>query len=79
MPKLMLEINLDLYRLLQQAARSNAVSLEDECQRRLDGGVRRSRHIETLLAEQKATGEQVQKNRRKFRRAEHYLRTSSAW
>ena len=51
MPKLTLEIDLDLYRLLQQAARSNATSLEEECQRRLEGGIRRSRHIETLLAE----------------------------
>lgn len=58
MPKLTLEVNLDLYRLLQQAARSNAISLEEECQRRLEGGVRRSRHIETLLAELQASSEQ---------------------
>ena len=55
MPKLMLELDLDLYRLLQQAARSNATSLEEECQRRLEGGERRSRHIETLLAELEAS------------------------
>ena len=58
MPKLSLEIDLDLYRLLQAAARSNATSLEEECQRRLEGGVRRSRHIETLLAELQASSEQ---------------------
>lgn len=58
MPKLTLEIDLDLYRLLQQAAQSNATSLEEECQRRLEGGMRRSRHIETLLAELKASSEQ---------------------
>ena len=58
MPKLTLEIDLDLYRLLQAAARSNATRLEEECQRRLEGGVRRSRHIETLLAELQASSEQ---------------------
>ena len=58
MPQLTLEIDLDLYRLLQAAARSNATSLEEECQRRLEGGVRRSRHIETLLAELQASSEQ---------------------
>ncbi|MDP3846557.1 MAG: hypothetical protein Q8R10_09060 [Pseudomonas sp.] len=61
MPKLTLEIDLDLYRLLQQAARSNASSLEEECLRRLEGGIRRSRHIETLLAELKASSEQAQR------------------
>jgi hypothetical protein len=60
MPKLTLELDLDLYRLLQQAARSNAVSLEEECQRRLEGGERRSRHIETLLAELKASSKDQQ-------------------
>jgi hypothetical protein len=63
MPKLTLEIDLDLYRLLQQAARSNATSLEEECQRRLEGGVRRSRHIETLLAELQANSEQERRGR----------------
>lgn len=63
MPKLTLEIDLDLYRLLQQAARSNATSLEEECQRRLEGGVRRSRHIETLLAELQANSEKERRRR----------------
>jgi hypothetical protein len=45
MPKLTLELNLALYRLLQQAARNNSTSLEEECQRRLEGGERRSRPI----------------------------------
>jgi len=40
------------------SGRSNATSLEEECQRRLEGGVRRSRHIETLLAELQASSEQ---------------------
>jgi len=51
MPKLTLELDLQLYRLLVQAARSNDISLEDECVRRLEGGVRRSRYVEALLAE----------------------------
>ena len=63
MPTRTLEIDLDLYRLLQQAARSNATSLEEECQRRLEGGVRRSRHIETLLAELQANSEQERRGR----------------
>ncbi|WP_417701265.1 hypothetical protein [Pseudomonas sp.] len=54
MPKLILEIEADLYRLLQQAARTNRLSLEDECRRRLEGGVRRSRYMEALLAELRA-------------------------
>jgi len=58
MPKLTLEIDRDLYRVLVQAARSNDTSLEDECLQRLESGVRRSRHIESLLAELRAGGEQ---------------------
>nr|WP_072422759.1 MULTISPECIES: hypothetical protein [unclassified Pseudomonas] len=54
MPKLILEIETDLYRMLQQAARTNQLSLEDECRRRLEGGVRRSRYMEALLAELRA-------------------------
>lgn len=51
MPKLVLEIDLKLHRMLQQAARTNQLSLEDECVRRLEGGVRRSQHMDELLAE----------------------------
>lgn len=54
MPKLTLELDLELYRMLQQAARSNQLSLEDECMRRLEGGVRRTRYMDTLLAELRA-------------------------
>lgn len=54
MPKLILEIETDLYRTLQEAARTNQLSLEDECLRRLEGGVRRSRYMEALLAELRA-------------------------
>ena len=51
MPKLVLEIDPALHRLLQQAARNNQLSLENECLRRLEGGARRSRHMEALFAE----------------------------
>lgn len=54
MPRLTLEVDVDLYCLLRQAARSNQLTLEDECRRRLEGGVRRSRHMEALLAELRA-------------------------
>ena len=52
------EHRLSAYRLLVQAARSNGLSLEDECLRRLEGGVRRSRYMEALLAELRADDEQ---------------------
>lgn len=58
MPKLTLELNLELYRMLVHAARSSGLSLEDECLRRLEGGVRRSRYMEALLAEIRADDEQ---------------------
>ncbi|CAM3739207.1 MULTISPECIES: hypothetical protein [Pseudomonadaceae] len=58
MPKLILEIETDLYRTLQEAARTNQLSLEDECLRRLEGGVRRSRYMEALLAELRAADAQ---------------------
>lgn len=57
MPKLVLELDLDLYRLLVQAAGSNGLSLADECRRRLEGGARRSRYMEALLAELRANEE----------------------
>ncbi|WP_043308563.1 hypothetical protein [Pseudomonas sp. ML96] len=58
MPKLTLELDLDLYRLLTQAARTNGLSLEEECLRRLEGGVRRASYMQALLAELRADGEQ---------------------
>ena len=58
MPKLILDIETDLYRTLQEAARTNQLSLEDECLRRLEGGVRRSRYMEALLAELRAADAQ---------------------
>jgi hypothetical protein len=58
MPKLTLEVDLELYRMLVRAAQNNDLSLEEECLRRLDGGVRRSSYMQALLAELKADGEQ---------------------
>lgn len=57
MPRLVLELDLDLYRLLVQAASSNGLSLADECRRRLEGGARRSRFMEALLTELRADDE----------------------
>jgi hypothetical protein len=57
MPRLVLELDLDLYRLLVQAASSNGLSLADECRWRLEGGARRSRFMEALLTELRADDE----------------------
>jgi len=58
MPKLTLDLELSLYRLLQQAAQTNQLSLEEECLRRLDGGARRSHYMDALLADLRADDEQ---------------------
>ena len=58
MPKLTLELDLQLYRLLVQAARINNLTREEECLRRLEGGVRRASYMQALLAELRADGEQ---------------------
>ncbi|TRO25742.1 hypothetical protein EQ826_13140 [Ectopseudomonas mendocina] len=54
MPRLIVELDTDLYRMLQEAARINQLSLQEECVRRLEGGRRRSRYMEALLAELRA-------------------------
>ena len=54
MPRLIVELDTDLYRMLQEAARINQLSLQEECVRRLEGGGRRSRYMEALLAELRA-------------------------
>ncbi|CDM41627.1 MULTISPECIES: hypothetical protein [Pseudomonadaceae] len=54
MPRLIVELETDLYRMLQEAARINQLSLQEECVRRLEGGGRRSRYMEALLAELRA-------------------------
>lgn len=65
MPKLTLELDIDLHRLLTQAARQNGVSLEEECLGRLEGGGRRSRYVQAVLAELQAEAEaEAQRERR---------------
>ena len=54
MPRLIVELETDLYRMLQEAARINQLSLQEECVRRLEGGGRRSRYMEALLADLRA-------------------------
>lgn len=54
MPRLIVELDTYLYRMLQEAARINQLSLQEECVRRLEGGRRRSRYMEALLAELRA-------------------------
>ena len=54
MPRQIVELETDLYRMLQEAARINQLSLQEECVRRLEGGGRRSRYMEALLAELRA-------------------------
>ncbi|MCK9799748.1 hypothetical protein M1B34_19075 [Pseudomonas sp. MAFF 302030] len=54
MNQVILEIDAQLYQLLQAAAANNHLSFEDECRRRLEGEERRSRYLQALLAELRA-------------------------
>lgn len=58
MQRLSLEVDTQLYRMLQSAAQANNLSVEEECMRRLQGGERRSRYIQALVAELRADEEQ---------------------
>ncbi|MDD0972456.1 hypothetical protein [Pseudomonas fontis] len=58
MQRLSLEVDVQLYRMLQSAAQANNLSVEEECMRRLQGGERRSRYIQALVAELRADEEQ---------------------
>lgn len=58
MPKVILELDANLYVLLNSAARANRLSLEEECLRRLEGADRRSRYVQALVAELRADEEQ---------------------
>ena len=58
MARMTLEVDSELYHLLQMAAQANHLSLEDECRRRLEGGERRSRYMQALVAELRADDEQ---------------------
>ncbi len=58
MHRVSLELDNQLYRLLQSAAQANNLSVEEECLRRLEGGERRSRYLQALVAELRADEEQ---------------------
>lgn len=58
MHRVTLELDPQLYRLLLSAAQANSLSLEEECMRRLNGGERRSRYLQALVAELRADEEQ---------------------
>ncbi|MCE4053457.1 hypothetical protein [Pseudomonas sp. Au-Pse12] len=53
-----LEIDPQLYRLLQAAAAAHQISLEDECRRRLAAEGRPSRYLQALVAELRADDQQ---------------------
>ena len=54
MVRVVLEIDTQLYRMLQESAETHQLSLEEECCRRLAGGERRSRYLQALVAELRA-------------------------
>ncbi|NBF12159.1 hypothetical protein [Pseudomonas sp. Fl4BN1] len=58
MTTVMLEIDPQLYQLLQAAAASNHLTLEEECRRRLAGEERPSRYLQALVAELRADDQQ---------------------
>ena len=58
MSLVILEVDAQLYRLLQSAAERNHVSLEEECRRRLEGQEQRSPYLQALVAELRAEEEQ---------------------
>ncbi|ROL74729.1 hypothetical protein [Pseudomonas vranovensis] len=58
MQRLNLELDEQLFELLQSAAQANNLSLEQECLRRLGGGERHSRYIQALVAELRADEKQ---------------------
>ncbi|MDD1014712.1 hypothetical protein [Pseudomonas rubra] len=58
MQRLNLELDEQLFRLLENAAQANNLSLEQECLRRLGGGERHSRYIQALVAELRADEKQ---------------------
>lgn len=58
MHRLVIEVDQQLYRLLENAARAHHWSLEVECRRRLGGAEGHSRYLQALLAELRAEDEQ---------------------
>jgi PAS domain-containing protein len=58
MARMNLELDADLYQMLQQSAQANQLTIEEECRRRLEGGERRSCYMQALVAELRADDEQ---------------------
>jgi len=54
MHRLCIEVDAGLYGLLEQAARASHLSVEEECLRRLEGGDRRSRYLQAVIADLRA-------------------------
>ncbi|MFK3792226.1 hypothetical protein ACI2KO_18430 [Pseudomonas piscis] len=53
-----LDIDQQLYQLLQEAAAAHGLSLEEECRRRLAGKERASPYLQALVAELRADDQQ---------------------
>jgi hypothetical protein len=64
MARVILEIDTQLYRMLQSSAETHHLSLEEECCRRLRAGEQRSQYLQALLAELRAEDEQRRANSR---------------
>ena len=64
MQRINLELDSQLYRLLQSSAQANNLSVEEECLRRLAGGERRSRYLQALVAELRADEERRRESSR---------------
>lgn len=62
MQRLNLELDTQLFEQLEQAARANHLSLEQECLRRLEGSERHSRYVQALVAELRADEKQRRDN-----------------
>ena len=58
MHRLVLEVDGQLWQLLEREAQAHCLSLEAECLRRLQGHERHSRYLQALLAELRAEDEQ---------------------
>lgn len=59
-----IDVDPRLYGLLKQAAQASNLSVEEECLRRLEGGERRSRYVQAVIADLRADEEQRINERR---------------
>ncbi|QZI69510.1 hypothetical protein K5F93_24620 [Pseudomonas protegens] len=63
MTTVVLEVDPQLYQLLQAEAAAHHLSLEEECRRRLAGEERPSRYLQALVAELRADDQQRRASR----------------